>query len=94
MTHGRFVLIEATILNGQPIRAVSYLEPEPEADWDSGFALFASPPDRIGASDVMCLECAIDEWPDIGRALDLARKHGEAIRDGDEWTSPVRAANG
>jgi hypothetical protein len=38
MSHGPFVIVEKQRRDGQPVRAVSYLEPE--ADWDSGFALF------------------------------------------------------
>jgi hypothetical protein len=95
VTHDRLVLLEASILNGEPIHAVSYLEPEPEADWDSGYAFFASPPDAVGDTTVMCIHCLIDEWPDIGQGLDLARVHGEAIRSGDVWTLALwlRAAN-
>jgi hypothetical protein len=49
--------------------------------------LFSSPPDRIGDTDVICLECVLDEWPHVGRGLDLAREHGEAIHHGRGWTT-------
>jgi hypothetical protein len=81
--HDRFVLLERDILDGRPICAISYLEPEHQTD--SGFMLFSSPPDEIGDTDVMCLNCAIDEWPHIGRGLDPAREHGEVLHAGDEW---------
>jgi hypothetical protein len=28
----------------------------------------------------------MDEHPELGQGMDLAREHGEAIRKGDEWT--------
>ena len=48
MSQGPGVLVEASILDGQPIRAISFLEPNDE--WDSGYGIWASAPDRIGAT--------------------------------------------
>jgi hypothetical protein len=31
------------------------------------------------------LHCLLDANPEAGEGLDLARAHGEAIRDGDDW---------
>jgi hypothetical protein len=31
------------------------------------------------------LRCLLDDFPEIGAALELARRHGEAIRDGNGW---------
>jgi hypothetical protein len=86
MNHGdELVFVESSIIEGESIRAVSWLPPE--QDWDSGFALFASEPGQVGDTDVMCLSCALDEWPDIGRGLDLAREHGEAIFSTGKWSA-------
>jgi hypothetical protein len=42
VTLGAVVIVDERILDGEPIRAISYLHPEHE--WDSGFALFAGEP--------------------------------------------------
>jgi hypothetical protein len=83
ISHGPFVIVEKQRRDGQPIRAVSYLEPE--ADWDSGFALFRSEPNQVGDTELVCVDCLLDDEPGIGKGLDLAREHGEAIRNGNTW---------
>jgi hypothetical protein len=35
--------------------------------------LFSSAPGQIRETTVVCLHCIIDEHPEIGRSLDLAR---------------------
>ena len=84
MSHGPFVIVEKQRRDGQPIRAISYLQPE--ADWDSGFAIFRSEPDRIGDTELVCLDCLLADEPGIGKGLELAREHGEVTRVGDSWT--------
>jgi hypothetical protein len=81
-------IVEQNVLDGQPIRAVSYLEPEDQ--WDSGFAIWTSPPDTTGDSVLVHVDCLLDSHPEIGEGMDLARKHGEAIRDrdGNRWHPP------
>jgi hypothetical protein len=84
VTHGPFVIVEKQRRDGRPIRAVSYLEPE--ADWDSGFAVFPSEPDQVEDDvELVCLDCLLDEEPNIARDLELACEHGEATRHGDTW---------
>jgi hypothetical protein len=34
----------------------------------------------------MHVHCLLDEQPDIGRGLGLARQYGEALHHGDEWS--------
>jgi hypothetical protein len=75
------VIVEANILDGAPIRAISWLKPEDS--WDSGYALFSGAPGQIGETTVVCLHCIIGEHPEIGRSLDHAREHGEWISDDD-----------
>jgi hypothetical protein len=84
---GKLVLVESSINDGQPVRAVSWLRPE--QDWDSGFAVFRSEPDRIGDTELVCLDCLLDDEPGIGKGLDVAREHGEAVRNGSEWIASV-----
>ena len=50
VTHGEAIIVEANIIDGAPIRAVTYLQPE-DARWDSGYALFLSEPDTT----IVCL---------------------------------------
>jgi hypothetical protein len=70
----------------------------PTTDGDSGFSVLfedapepceleGKPPDLSGADgvSVWCLGCLIEEHPEIGRGLDLAREYGAADLDDDEW---------
>ena len=74
-----------TIIDGQPVRAVSYLEPE--ESWDSGFMLFAGEPEHERKTALICVECLLDDHPEVGIGMDLARHHGVATRTGDTWTA-------
>jgi hypothetical protein len=72
-----------------PITAVYYLEPERDDPTDSGFGLLRAdaPPEPDGSTPwkLYCVDCVLDESPEIGRGLDLAREHGGAELDGGEW---------
>jgi hypothetical protein len=71
---------------------------KPQGEWDSGFSvLFSDAPDpeslptpRAGDTELpegislMCLHCLIDEYPEIGRGLDMAREHGVVILDDND----------
>lgn len=81
------VSVDRGVANGEDVTAISWLEPEHE--WDSGFALFSEPPDSDTETALVCLHCLIDEHPEIGHGLELARDHGEAIREGRGWTTPL-----
>jgi hypothetical protein len=82
----KFVLVEQGILDdGQPIRAISWREPEDSND--SGFAAWSSPPDTTGDCELIHLRCFIDEHPEAGEGMDLAKQHGEATRTEGGWVS-------
>ncbi len=74
-----------------PAKAISYLEPIGE--WDSGFYVVledAPEPDDVSDDEptqLVCLECLIEEHPELGQGLDLAREHGEIEwdRERDGW---------
>jgi len=73
-----------------PIYSIGY--DEPGSVYDSGFTVLfddAPDPDDVAADDErlswVCLHCIIDEHPEIGRGLDLARQHGAADRKTGEW---------
>jgi hypothetical protein len=62
---------------------------------DSGFTvLFADAPDpdevegmeHPGIS-LVCLHCLIDDHPEIGRGLDIAREYGAADLEDGEWVA-------
>jgi hypothetical protein len=61
---------------------VVYVPNEPGDKLDCAFSLLREDapdepqPDTPNA--LVCLDCALDEWPGIGRGLDLAREHGSA----------------
>ena len=80
------VIIDAGVAAGDPLRAISFLEPEHE--WESGFAAWSVPPERTDdiSSELVCLCCFTDEHPSALEGLALARKHGEAIFDAETWT--------
>ena len=82
------VIVDQRILDGQPVRAVSYLEPE--ESWDSGFMLFAGEPNEQHETALVCLHCLLDEHPELGRGLELAHELGEANYDGNTWIAGDR----
>ena len=78
-----------------PVSSIGYEKPM----WpgDSGFSvLFVDAPDPEDLPEVsdnlppgitlVCLHCLLDEHPEMGRGLDLAREHGVAdLEDDGEW---------
>jgi hypothetical protein len=78
VSHSRTVAI---VVGDEGPIAISYLAPI--APWDSGFALFSVPPDEVEnhESELVCLDCLIEDDPEIGRGLDLAREYGVADLD-------------
>lgn len=42
---------------------------------------FSGPPNSDAETALVCLQCIIDEQPEIASGLELARRHGEAIID-------------
>lgn len=85
MSCGPAAIVDRSILDGQPIRAISYLEPIDV--WDSGFCLFAGEPDEDLATTLICLDCLTEEHPEITCGMEVAQRYGEAIRDGATWVS-------
>lgn len=78
------VIVDQRILDGEPAKAISYLEPV--AAWDSGYAVFAGEPGDDTDTALVCLHCLLDEQPEAREGMDLARERGVAVRDGDSWT--------
>jgi hypothetical protein len=77
------ILVEQGILDGEPIVAVSYLEPI--GDWDSGLAAWSSEPNQVRDCEPVHICCFLNEHPEAGEGMDVARAHGEAIRTGNHW---------
>lgn len=87
---GKVALVYGSV---RPVDAILWREPVGE--WDSGFGvLFSDAPehgDELEENDPrvqpVCLHCLVDEWPELGRGLDLARELGEVgyDADADEW---------
>lgn len=77
MSDERFVIVDHAILDGHPVRAVSYLEPV--ADWDSGFCLFAGESGKAFDSSLVCLDCLLEEDPEVGAGMEVARSKGEEV---------------
>jgi hypothetical protein len=84
----------AIVVGSGPTVGISYLAPE--ESWDSGYCLFDYPPEEVDDeqesdplhdSQLVCLHCLLEEGPELGRGLDLAREFGEAVLDEDgAWT--------
>jgi hypothetical protein len=98
LRHG--ALVGVIVGTEGPVWAVAHNEPDPESDGkDSGFSILLSDapedplelePEALQAiMHTICLHCAIEEYPEVGRGLDLAKQHGFASRDPDtgEWTT-------
>ena len=48
-------------------------------------------PETIGDCKLVHIGCFLDQHPELGKALDVARRHGKAIRDRDTWTASMSA---
>jgi hypothetical protein len=69
---------------------------KPLGPWDSGLTvLFDDAPDPENVDDpnqhpgitLVCLRCLINDHPELGRGLDIAREYGVAdLDDHGEWT--------
>ena len=79
----------AIVWGGEP-PAFSIGYDEPLGSWDSGFTVIfddAPDPDDVaeGAQHPgiapVCLHCLLDDHPELGRGLDVAREHGAADLD-------------
>jgi hypothetical protein len=88
---GPAAIVEQPILEGKPAKAISYLKPI--ADWDSGYAVFGGEPGDDTDTALVCLHCLIEEHPELGRGLDLARQQGEAVHDERGWTAATAAVD-
>jgi hypothetical protein len=69
---------------------VVFVPNEPGSRFDCAFSLVRedAPPDEPLPStptELVCLDCALDLDPAMGRALDLARAHGSAELVDGEW---------
>ena len=81
----------------RPAHSIGY--EKPMGSWDSGYSVvFADAPDPDDVEDrpgslpegitLVCLHCLIDDHPEIGRGLDIAREHGVAdLDEKDEWVA-------
>ncbi len=85
VSHGR-----AVIVCGErwPAKAISFLEPEEQ--WETGHLVVLEdvpePDDLSGdePSHPVCVDCLLEERPEVGRGLELAWEHGEVVWDADE----------
>ena len=82
MSHGR----AAIVLGGRwPAKAISYLEPEER--WETGHMVVLEdvpePEELSGdeSSRLVCVDCLLEEQPEVGSGLDLARVHGQVVWD-------------
>ena len=93
MTHAKTV----AVVWGSESPAFSIGYDRPLGPWDSGFSvLFDDAPEPEDLPDdgeelpegisLVCLHCLLEEHPELGRGLDLAREYGVAdLDDIGEW---------
>jgi hypothetical protein len=94
VSHGALVMVWGSV---PPIKAVLYDRENGPFMQDSGFLVVYSdvPPaveldeDGDRGTSWVCLHCLIDEHPEVGVALDMARELGEVRPDGDGGWSPL-----
>jgi hypothetical protein len=75
---------------GEADRVYRVLRCPPVGADDSGLVVLREDAPREGPNDdtpweLVSVECLFDEWPGIGRGLDLAREHGAAELVGGQW---------
>jgi hypothetical protein len=84
VSHGRAVIVWG---ERWPAKAISFLEPE--GRWETGhLVVLEDVPEPEGLSGdepscLVCVDCLLDEHPELGRGFDLARVHGQVVWDGD-----------
>lgn len=65
------------------------VDPDPEGRLWFSIVFTDAPENAADATDpeFVCLDCVVEEHPEIGAALDMAREHGCAMRDIEtgEW---------
>jgi hypothetical protein len=73
-----------------PVVSIGYEKDSDEGN-DSGFSLIfsdAPPADELDEYTpvFLCVNCAVEDYPEVGRGLDLAREMGAAdLDENDEW---------
>jgi hypothetical protein len=82
--------VAVAVGSATPIAAVAHdPEPNPDLSMDSGFTIiFADAPEPPPPDDLLstvCLHCLINDHPEAGRGLDLAREKGWAELIEGEW---------
>jgi hypothetical protein len=78
---------------GRAAPAYSVGHAAPMGAWDSGFTVLfddAPDPDEVEGPhariSIVCLHCLIDDHPELGRGLDIARDYGVAdLDESGEW---------
>jgi hypothetical protein len=84
--HARTVAIVAG--SEPPVVSVPRFTPMGPGDWGYSVILSDVDPDDDDPSDseLVCLRCLVDDHPEVGVALDLAREHGQVdLDESGEW---------
>ena len=84
--HARTVAIVAG--SEPPVVSVAWFAPVGPSD--SGYSVILSDvdpnDDDSSDSELVCLHCLVDDQPEVGVALDLAREHGQVdLDENGEW---------
>jgi hypothetical protein len=75
-----------------PAFSIGYMQPM--GAWDSSYTILyqdAPDPEELEGkidgpgSELVCMNCLLDEDPALGRGLDLAREHGVADLEDGKW---------
>jgi hypothetical protein len=93
MTHAKTL----AMVWGSEVPAYSIGYDEPMGPRDSGFSvIFSDAPDPEDLPEtpplpegvtLFCLSCLLDDYPEIGRGLDIAREYGVADLEDGEWVA-------
>ena len=76
-----------------PVISIGYVGANASpATRDSACSSPSADPDDVKAGDsgisLVCLHCLVDDHPEIGRGLDIAREHGVAdLDENGEWVA-------
>jgi hypothetical protein len=75
MSHRPAAIVDEGIIAGEPITAISSLQPI--AEWDSGFAVYSQPPNDADQGALLHIDCLREQHhPEAAEHMNTAQRDG------------------